>query len=371
MAMTLANRPLQKTPGRPQPAKVLSTSEMPLADRIRWAALQAPSAENRLTHTPVWVDPITLELRAVAAYRTLTPELRFLADLCAGTMAENARCMAAAAGFAMTQTWSPQDASGARVSLRLGPDGEKDGLAASIAGRCTNRRPYGRSPLPEAMGTRLAAVGRIAETIRVTTLGPAAKELFAQAAAIAEGARLRSQVLHEGMFSGIRFDAGWTATVAEGIPPGSIEIGLLARPGLRALREWGLCRLLGPLGVAAYLGWRSGTYLAERSAAIIVLDCDLPAEQAAPLVGQAMQRIWLQATAFGLAVQPMAASALFALPWWQGVPEDTRARLADLWPRILPGGRPQMAFRVGYAPAPTVRAGRPPLITEPPAQRNG
>lgn len=338
------------------PRSCVSAPAPEVRERIVDAVLRAPSAENHLTYTPVWAGPLTLELRPTAAFEVLTPQLRFLADISAGAMVENARCMAAEAGFSVDLTWSTGPV---RACLRLGPDGVADGLAHAIAERCTNRRPYARTPLPTALHERLlAAAGAIAD-VGATVLEASGAELFATAAATAEGARLRSRALHEEMFSGIRFDAGWTSSVDQGIPPGSLEVEWLARPGFAALRSWHLCRLLGPLGGAAGFGWRSGRFLVNHSAAILIIDCALAPEQAAPVVGQALQRIWLQATALGLAVQPMPAAALFALPWWEGVPTTARARLQDLWPRLLPGRTPLMALRIGYAPAPSLRAGRP------------
>lgn len=337
-------------PVRPEPR---------LSDRLVWAAVQAPSAENRLAYQAGWSDPVTLELRPTGAYHGLSGQLRFLADIGAGAMAENVRCQAGEAGFALVQDWDRDPDARVRARLRLAPDGVPDGLARAIAERCTNRRPYDPTPLDPALAQALAAAASGIPGTEAVVLDQAAKDGFAAAAALAEGARLRSRVLHHEMYAGIRFDAGWSSSAIEGIPPGSLEVEAFARPGFLALRSWPLCRLVAPLGGAAGFGWRSGRHLVERSGAVVVIASGLPPDQAAPSVGQAMQRIWLQATALGLAVQPMPAAALFALPWWQGVPAGVGPRLAGWWSRTLPGRIPCMALRIGRAPPPTVRAGRP------------
>lgn len=331
--------------------------EMHLVELLSRAAGQAPSAENHLVYESIWrTDPPHLELRATGAYHQhLTPQLRFLADISAGAMAENIRCLAAYHGVGLACSWSTGDV---RARLHPGSGEIADGLAHAIPARCTNRRPYATAPLSLPIREQLLEAGHGIPDIRTTILAGSAKDLFAEAAAVAEGARLRSRQLHGEMYAGIRFDVGWNASTTVGIPPGSLEVERMARAGFTAMRSWWICRTIAAMGGAAGFGWRSGRFLVDRSAAVILLDCPLAPDQAAPLIGLAMQRVWLQATSLGLAVQPMPAAALFVLPWWQGVPPAARTRLGGLWQRILPGRTPLMALRVGYAPAPTIRAGR-------------
>lgn len=328
------------------------------AERIRWAAIQAPSAENMHVLVPVWLDAWTLVLRTTGAYLAMSDQLRFLADITAGAMVENARAMAATYGVDLVPTWLPDAPDGARVRLQVAVGGTTGDLAEAVAARCTNRKPFRPQALPKSLTQILAEAGaEVSRSLRVSVLDGSRRAIFAEAAEVAEGARLRSRVLHDEMYAGIRFDAGWSRSTDHGIPPGSLEVELLARPAFLALRAWPLCRALASLGAARVFGRRSGRFLAERAGAVVVFDCDLPPADAAPRIGQAMERVWLRATALGLAVQPMPAAALFALPWWEGVPEDVRRRLGQLWWRLLPGRQPLMALRIGIATAPSVRAG--------------
>jgi len=332
-----------------------------LAEYLRMAAIWAPSAMNRLSCTPIWRDATTFDLELPSGWQALPQARRFLAEMSMGAMVENVRWAAMEVGREVgVEVCSP--ASPNRVSLRLDGRGSASLAPVEAAGvitrRCTNRRPYDPRPLASELVDRLlreAADG----TVVADLLDAGARRCFAQAAALADASRLGVRSLHDEMYAEIRCDAGWTQSVDQGIPLGSLELGPLLRPGFTAMRHWPLCWLLAPAGAAALCGWRSGSYLARRAGAIFVLSADPAVPDSALCVGRAMQRVWLRATALGLAVQPMPASALFLLPWWSGVPCAVRQHLAGLWQEMLPGRTPLMVLRIGWAPPPTVRALRP------------
>jgi hypothetical protein len=86
--------------------------------------------------------------------------------------------------------------------------------------------------------------------------------------------------------------------------------------------------------------------------------------------GRAMQRVWLQATALGLAFQPMAPlTYLFARaelgegdglsPNEAGTLRELRGRFGAVFPEAAGQGEP-MLFRLSRAPPPTARALRRP-----------
>jgi hypothetical protein len=125
------------------------------------------------------------------------------------------------------------------------------------------------------------------------------------------------------------------------------------------LSNWKLMSALNNVGVYKVLGLRAAFMpckLAPHLGAIIV---DGEPEEAALCAGRAFQRVWLRATAFGMALQPLAASVV--LPYQDspfGVSVDAKRELSAGWHRIF-GKLPLMVFRLGYARAPTLVAGRP------------
>ena len=108
------------------------------------------------------------------------------------------------------------------------------------------------------------------------------------------------------------------------------------------------------------LGWRA---------------CDLPCRLAPHLgllaekntesqsvfdTGRSFQRLWLATTCQGRVLQPMPASALFALDGArdEGIPADLQHDLAEGWKDGLDGVIPMMLFRIGFAQPPSIVAER-------------
>ena len=109
------------------------------------------------------------------------------------------------------------------------------------------------------------------------------------------------------------------------------------------------------------LGWRA---------------CDLPCRLAPHLgllavkntdsqsvfdAGRSFQRLWLAATSQGRVLQPMPASALYALDGAhaEGIPAELQHNLAEGWKANLNGVIPLMLFRMGVANLLSIVAGRP------------
>jgi hypothetical protein len=177
---------------------------------------------------------------------------------------------------------------------------------------------------------------------------------------LAESERFLSQTLHQDIFSSVRFDLSWQESSEIGLPPGSLEIETPMRPMFKALRHWALMRPLTWLGVHWLVGLRAGWLPAWQAPALGLLATALPLEQGAIQVGGAFERLWLRATLQGLALQPLAASAVLPLQsdTDNGASADLRSTLTAGWQEIAPGLKPHMVFRVGRATPPSVRTSR-------------
>jgi len=176
---------------------------------------------------------------------------------------------------------------------------------------------------------------------------------------LAERERFRRKELHEELFGSIRFDVGWNRTVDEGLPPGALEVERPARPPFRQLRSWPLTRTLNRLGLYRALGWRVADLPCRLAPALGLLTI----QREATFVdgGRALQRLWLRATANGLAVQPLAAAGILPFQLRKEtptIPVDVLRELTDRLAALADGGVGLLFLRLGWANPPSLVAGR-------------
>jgi hypothetical protein len=334
------------------------------AESIIEAGILAPSADNHhLLRFRIGEGGVELwgsaELGAAPFHR------RVLALISLGAVVENMVLRAASLGLRTEEVW-PAEAASARplAELRLGPaQARASELEAAIPQRHTNRRVFYRGPALSAEQRRQMDedVQSVAGVRLLWLDAPEARRPALDLVTLAEAERFRSRSLHEDLFSGIRFDVGWRASATEGLPPGALEIEPPMRPMFKALRHWGWMRVLAALGVHRLIGLRAAYAPCRAAPHLCALATTLHLEHGPIAVGRALERVWLRATHFGLAFQPLAASTLLALEGYQDVDERVRRRLTEGWARICPDALPLMVFRMGHAPPVSIRAGRRPV----------
>jgi hypothetical protein len=120
------------------------------------------------------------------------------------------------------------------------------------------------------------------------------------------------------------------------------------------------------LGTHLALGLRAGYLPCALSPHIGLILASEPRQELGALqAGRAFERVWLAATAEGLALQPMAAATALAQqrPGDGWVSAATRARLSKLLDEMREGhsAKPYLLFRLGQADAPSVVTARKPL----------
>lgn len=334
------------------------------AESIVEAGILAPSADNhhllrfRILETGIELWG-TEELHSAPFHR------RVLASISLGAVLENMTLRAASLGLRAEEVWSEEVSPAKPIAeLRLNPAQVRGSeLEAAIPRRHTNRRVFYGGPAlsPEQ---RRQMERDVQSIVGVRLLWLDAPEVRRQAlglVTLAEAERFRSRPLHADLFSGIRFDVGWRATAAEGLPPGALEIELPMRPMFKALGHWGWMRVLAAFGVDRLIGLRAAYAPCRTAPDLCVLATTLDLEHGPVAVGRALERVWLRATHLGLAFQPLAASALLALEGYRDVDERVRRRLAEGWARICPDALPLMVFRMGHARPASIRAGRRPV----------
>lgn len=337
-------------------------------EKILGAGVAAPSADNRHRFRARQTDEGIILTLDVDLREEAERHRKILTLIGMGAVIENMCIQASALNIALEPEVFSQ-ATGVRDFALLrshrGGRGRADPLAQFIDARCTNRRMYRREVLTPA--ERAGLDGALADLpgARLQWLADQrAKRQALRLIWMAESERFLRKALHAELFEAVRFDVGWAQTASESLPAGSLEIERALRPFFKALGNWGVMRALNVLGMHKILGLRAGMLPCWQAPGLGVVVVDAPdAETRAVLAGRAFERVWLQATCAGLALQPLAASTV--LPLQEQLPggarPDVQQALAAGWSRLMPEGFAMMVFRVGRAAPPSVRTTRPPV----------
>lgn len=221
-----------------------------------------------------------------------------------GAAVENLVIAAARRGLAATVELSAAGGAAERAALvRLQPDRADDPLAGWLAERVTDRGPYDASPLGAALVADLGAAVRHLEAGVHWTSARVALARMAEMDASSTYIRLEHAPLRDELLGILRFTRGEVERTRHGLDFEALgmprAVGLLARQ-LRRRPVAGAVSLFGVGHLVA-----KAFALRLRSAGALCLVTARRAGAAGYIeAGRAMERIWLTATASGLAVQP-------------------------------------------------------------------
>ena len=328
------------------------------------SAILAPSADNQ-HRVRFRLDQNTIRVTYTeAAFPSPGGYKRALVLMSLGALVENLTIAASRFGIQVVTALSPDPNQPDWVlQIHLQADqAAVDPLWQSIPLRHTSRRILFRGPRMSQSdrGEMDAAVQSFSTGQLIWLDEPAARNRALRLMRQAETERFRSRLLHDGLFSAIRFEAGWRESCPEGLPPGALGVEPPLRPLFALLRHWPVMRLANLLGAHYLLGWRTCDLpcrLAPHLGLLGVKNSDNPSVFDA---GRAFQRVWLTATSQGRVLQPMPASAIFALSGAEadGIPAELQRSLAEGWKAALGEGVPLMLFRMGFAKPSPIVAGR-------------
>jgi len=342
----------------------------PTPEQLRFIlqnGILAPSADNH-HHLRFDVDQSGVnvwysgdELPKAGGYK------RVLALLSLGAVSENLTVAASRYGIRAEPVLFPAAGKPSLVFRAVWAPTDEDvrSLWKEIPRRHTNRNIRYRGPgLPSDDRTRLE---RVTETLAGCGLSwlddPRTRRQALGLMRLAEGERFRNRVLHEELFGAIRFGVGWRWGCDEGLPPGALAIEPPLRPAFALLRHWPIMRIVNLAGGYHLLGWRAADLPCRFAPHLAVITGRQTDDATIFSAGRALQRVWLEITRLGMVLQPMPASALYALEGAQqeGIPPGLQRRLNQGWDLLLPGRFPLMLFRIGRGAPPTVATGRKPL----------
>ena len=326
------------------------------------AAVAAPSADNRhVFRLEAGAD--SMRLLGTPEFLQAAQNRRILGLLSIGAAVENIALRAASLGLRLKPEWDlgrKHDATLARLTFHEAP-ARASPLEQAIEQRHSNRRVRFRGPplAPQLQQGLAAEAGAVEGTGLVWLDAPAERRRALQLVRWAETERFRSRALHDELFGSIRFDAGWNASVDEGLPPAALELPLFERPAFASLKSWPLQRAANWLGTHRMIGFRAADLPCRLAPHLCAISARGERDAAAVNAGRLLQRVWLHATTLGLSFQVFAASPLYAHEGADGVDPALRSRLASGWQELSPLAAPFIVFRMGYANAPSMRAGRP------------
>lgn len=284
-----------------------------------------------------------------------------------GALAETVRIAAAEMGLEARVTPFPDERDPLRVcDIALSPSSEtaRDRHFAQLVSRVTNRQVGTREPMP-ASDVRLFE--QLASSLRARlSLVTDDERLAAVGEVLGAGDRLRllSPVMHREMMSELRWSRADVLRTRDGLDIRSLDLDDSDRAGLEVMASWQVMELVGRFG-----GGRGLAKLAKKSVAGASAVGLLSMPRARPLDffhgGRVLQRVWLEASARGYALQPMTALlymfARLVRGGGEGFRDDERAELTTLRARheeLFPeaGAGELMLFRVIRGGPPRVRS---------------
>jgi nitroreductase len=335
----------------------------------------APSAGNRQPWRFNWDGERLWVLHDRARSASLLDPGHRAAHLALGAAIENVAIAAAHRGvrLRMEPFPRPRDLSvAAALTFEPGGAGLEDDAALFpyLALRATNRRPGKRAALGAKTLTGLADAARLRGARLDLVTGREALAELASVSGASERIRHLTRELHREMVDELRWSGDEARGAGDGVPVEALELtapqraalGLAARPEVAAmLRDLGGGRAFQELAERAVL----------RSSAAGLITVGGASPGCALRGGRAVERLWLEATRLGLALQPVTALVyLFEMLDGSGATifsgrerdelRSLRARFDALF-AAANGGTRLMLFRVTTAAAPSARSPRRPL----------
>jgi len=281
------------------------------------AAVLAPSADNSQPWRYKWLQDSLALYRDANFSGSATDSSFVLTDLAIGCVIENIVLAAAQYGYAVAVNYFPEgELSLLSARLTFSPNQPisntqlENKLAQQIEKRCTDRRlPFSGSLSASNIAVLQSAIN--CEHIKLYCYTQR-KQIYALAAIIrqAEAVRFKSPSLHHELFSTVNFSE---PSPKQGMTPAILGIELPARPFFRLISNWSAMKWLNYVGAAAMVAARSVTLPIRLSPALVAITTSQTNRVGIMTAGRQLERVWLAATAEGLAVHPYAAPGVLTL----------------------------------------------------------
>lgn len=260
------------------------------------------------------------------------------------------------------------------VSLRVQfreKSGEPDSLAPFVDLRCTNRKPYAQTSIePELLKKMDEVLGSDPDITMTWIVGQEEKKIFQEIVYLSDRVLFEEKRLHQGLFEFIHM--GDDPYPEDGMNLGVLELSWLQKKIFPLFMQWKYQNLLNKLLISRAMAMNSVNLLKRTPVyGMLTLKTRSPLDYVE--AGRKMERFWISANSLGLAVQPMAGFVFLLnhyhynqAQYFQPVHQKMIAEMQEMFATVTGGAgeaaNPVMFFRLGYAPPPTNRTGRRPLV---------
>ncbi|OGE84990.1 MAG: hypothetical protein A3J48_00660 [Candidatus Doudnabacteria bacterium RIFCSPHIGHO2_02_FULL_46_11] len=293
-------------------------------------------------------------------------------NLAHGALVENIIIAASNFGYQADLKLFPDSTNlGFVAEIVLKPDSARpDELYRLITERCTNRKPYKRSPLSKDQLMILSAVDFEGNRARHKfVVEETDKKELANMASANERVIFENQRLHSFFFNHVN----WTKTEDDRKSVGfyleTLELPPPAKVMFKVAKKWSAIRFLNKIGFSKMIAKaNSQIYACAGATGVVTIDDD--GKENYFFAGRLMQRLWLTVSSLGLSLQPMAGALFLALhlrheddkilsALHKGVVLHNYQRIQEIFG--VQGKTVAMMFRIGEDGQPSARSSRLPV----------
>jgi nitroreductase len=306
--------------------------------------------------------------------RNLLDQQQRAAYIALGAAIENMVIAAAEQGYRSHVKLSPKPTNRmvvAELTFEQTSDGALSELAELfplIRRRATNRRLAPRVALPAAQVTALHQAAAVHGGQLQFLTDPAALAEVGQIMGAGDQIRFLCRELHRELIAELRWTSEQAQQTADGLDLVTLELTDPQRAMLHVIARPDVAAFLRELEGGTALTEIASHSVASASAVGLL---SVAGDQPADLLhgGRAVERLWLQATALGLALHPMTTVLYMfemlrseAATFFNEAERATLGGLQARFERLFPRSEtPLLLFRIAQAPAPTTRTLRRPI----------